>query len=729
MLNESLSRNFVLVLGCTFALFLVVIILFVQDQIKQETNIIESERLITISQIASRTELRIDNAVSILKILSKDKHLTNPPLSETFIDEKLHGIPEDADMDRRKAMQVVFDEYSSFQNMLFLLPNGDVYINEPFFFQKTMTVSNFAFRDWYREVIDSKDAIVSDVVISKSSNKPNVVIAVPVFSQDKSVQGILTGSLDLDIIQERLKELKAYTDERILIIDDTRTIVADSEGILKGQNVTLGIGAIKNALIGKSGTISGTINDTKVFVAYNPIKVGQNTWAIISIQPYDQAFSVVNKTIHSSLILIVLIIIMATMSIFTVNRLFHKQFKLRKQAEDTNTSLVKTQALLLKSEERYRELYQLSPDAIIVFDINGVITSYNKSFEDMFGYSLQELVGKSIFIIVSDNHTELAHTYFEDIRKTGNLKNKENWLKKKDSTIFPSLFSISTITDHDNSMTEYLCIIKDISEIHNTQKKLEEAHKTIQEQIEKLKDIDKLKDEFSAMITHELKTPLMPILWHCKMLKEEMMGKLNAEQIESVISIEKNTDRLKALISDMMDARKMDLGKMKFNFEPVSLDSFFTDLDTSYKNRLADKGITFTTKRPLGITINTDKVRLRQVFDNIIGNSVKFVLHNGKIDIIADKKEKSLVILIKDNGPGIPLEKQKELFKKFYQVDTSERRKISGTGLGLAISKGIMEGLGGSIRLESDGSTGTTVYLSIPYYLQNLKNSDSVMNI
>ena len=237
----------------------------------------------------------------------------------------------------------------------------------------------------------------------------------------------------------------------------------------------------------------------------------------------------------------------------------------------------------------------------------------------------------------------------------------------------------------------------------------------IKKKEEKLRQMEILKEEFSAMVTHELKTPIMPILWHCKMLKEEMAGKLNAEQIESIESIEKNTNHLKLLISDIMDARKLDLDKMRFNFEPVSLDEFFTNLDISYKNSLANKGITFTTEHPSGITVNTDKIRLRQVFDNIIGNSIKFVPQNhGQIDVIVDKKEKDIAILIRDNGSGIPPEKQKELFQKFYQVDTSETRKISGTGLGLAISKGIMEGLGGSIRLESDGKTGTAVHLSLP---------------
>ena len=685
--------------------------MYVQDQIKIQTEIIESERFITINQIASRTELRINNAISILEILSKNPHIVNPP-SATLIDEKMHGIPEDIDVNRRNAMRETFDYYGSFQNMLFLLPNGDVYINEPFLFQKNMTASNFAFRDWYKEIIDTKDVVVSDVVVSKSSNKPNVVIAVPVFSQDKLFQGILTGSLNLDLIEEKLDELKLYANERILIVDDTRTVVVDSEHILKGQSVTLGVGAIEASFSDKRGTVIGTINGTKMFVAYNPIKIGQNTWAIISIESYDDTFSTINKTIEASLFLIALVIVISSVSLFTIRRYFRIQFKLRKQAEDTNAEIVKIQNHLLKSEERYKNLYHLSPDAIVVFDKSGTITSYNESFVRLFGYSLGELNGKSIFAIVSDNHLDLAHSYFDEIQKIGTMENKENWLKKKDGTIFPSLFSVSTMYD---DRIEYICIIKDISEIHNMQEKLKDASNTIQEQLDKLKDVNKTKDEFSAMVTHELKTPLMPIMWHCNLLKKDMAGVLNAEQLESIESIEKNAKQLELLISDIMDARKLDLNKMKFNFESISLDEFFSNLDHAYKIALVDKGISFNTRYPSGVTIYTDKTRLRQVFDNLIGNSIKFVPQDtGIIEIVAERKENELIISIKDNGQGIPLEKQKELFQKFYQVDTSERRKSSGTGLGLAISKGIMEGLGGSIRLESDGKTGTTIHLSLP---------------
>ncbi len=234
----------------------------------------------------------------------------------------------------------------------------------------------------------------------------------------------------------------------------------------------------------------------------------------------------------------------------------------------------------------------------------------------------------------------------------------------------------------------------------------------IQNELEDKKKSDIVKDEFAAMVSHELKTPLMPILWHAKMLKDVAT---DAEQLESLEAIEKNAKRLEMLLGDIMDARKLDLDRMKFNIEETPLDSFFAEMNSAYKQTLASKEIKFTTEIPHGIIIKADRVRLRQVFDNLINNALKFLpKNNGIIDIVASKKDKDLIMCVKDNGPGIPPEKQKELFQKFYQIDTSERRKISGTGLGLVISKGIVEKHNGSIWIESDGKNGTSVFIKLP---------------
>jgi PAS domain S-box-containing protein len=246
-------------------------------------------------------------------------------------------------------------------------------------------------------------------------------------------------------------------------------------------------------------------------------------------------------------------------------------------------------------------------------------------------------------------------------------------------------------------------------------KEIRQAEQTLAKEVsEKLKGI--AKDEFAAMITHELSTPLVPILIYCKMFKTSMLGKIDQEQLEAIEVIEKNTKRLETLIADIMDARKLDLNQLKLKIDDLSLDEFFSNLDSDYKKVSETKKFQFTTNLcAKNLVIKTDKSRLRQVFDNLIGNAIKFVPENkGEIETGCMKENNNLVFYVKDNGIGILQEKQKELFQKFYQIDMSERRSIGGTGLGLAISKGIVERLGGTISVESDGKTGTTFHMKFP---------------
>lgn len=246
----------------------------------------------------------------------------------------------------------------------------------------------------------------------------------------------------------------------------------------------------------------------------------------------------------------------------------------------------------------------------------------------------------------------------------------------------------------------------------------------IQLMVSKLKDYsvlqeaEKMKDEFSAMITHELKTPLVPIVGYCKMLKNRMIGELNQEQQEAIVVIDRNVKQIERLIGDIMDARKLDLGKMKFNIEAISVDDFFDNLNLNYKQVLLEKGKEFITNlQTRGLIIKIDKNRMQQVFDNLISNAVKFTPDKfGKIEVGCKNENSKIVFYVKDDGEGISIESQQNLFKKFYQIDTSERRKLGGAGLGLAICKGIVENLNGKIWVESDGLTGTTFYIEFPIY-------------
>ena len=235
-------------------------------------------------------------------------------------------------------------------------------------------------------------------------------------------------------------------------------------------------------------------------------------------------------------------------------------------------------------------------------------------------------------------------------------------------------------------------------------------------QYQELKKTNKAKDEFSSMITHELKSPIFPILGYCKMLKKDgMIGNLNEEQLKAVETIERNATGLEKLILDILDAKKLEMKKLKFEIEEFSLDEFITDLKSSNKNIIEEKGIEFVinSSKIQGLVIKSDKTRLRQVFDNLINNSAKFVnKQGGKIEVGAIKEDWQILFYVRDNGIGIPKDKQKDLFKKFYQVDSSLERS-EGSGLGLAICKAITEKLGGEIWVESQEGKGSTFYFTI----------------
>ncbi|HJU13237.1 MAG TPA: sensor histidine kinase [Candidatus Nitrosotalea sp.] len=234
--------------------------------------------------------------------------------------------------------------------------------------------------------------------------------------------------------------------------------------------------------------------------------------------------------------------------------------------------------------------------------------------------------------------------------------------------------------------------------------------------LERIREAETAKDEFSAMVTHELKTPLFTISGYSEMLEEPgLVGNLNKEQLDAVTQIHESARRLEHLISDILAAQKLDLNRMKFNKMQFDVGEFMNGIVQTYSAVTKEKEIDFKNSTKDTIAVETDKDRLSQVFDNLIGNSIDFVPEKGGvIEIGAKSANQHVEFFVKDNGAGIPKAKQDQLFKKFYQVDSSLKRRHGGTGLGLVICKGIVEALGGKIWFESEPGRGTTFWFSIP---------------
>jgi len=238
--------------------------------------------------------------------------------------------------------------------------------------------------------------------------------------------------------------------------------------------------------------------------------------------------------------------------------------------------------------------------------------------------------------------------------------------------------------------------------------------KSINEMASKLKQARKEKEEFVAMITHDLKQPLVPISGNAEMLSNPKMGKLNDMQKDCVAEIQANATRQLSMIDNLVSAQKLGAGAMKYDTEELSSKDILNDCIKTHSPIMNDKKIEYFDSSTEDIKIKGDKRRILESFTNIIQNAHDFVPQDGKIEIGVNDGAKEATFFVKDNGEGIPKEKQDKLFKKYGQVESKAKRKFGGTGLGLAVSQELVNGMGGKIWLESDVGKGTTFFFTIP---------------
>jgi len=242
-----------------------------------------------------------------------------------------------------------------------------------------------------------------------------------------------------------------------------------------------------------------------------------------------------------------------------------------------------------------------------------------------------------------------------------------------------------------------------------------EVTQTINLMINRLNKLELKKEELLAIITHELKTPLATILGFAQILdKPKMIGMLNPNQQKSIKIINRNVSDLKKMIVDLLESQKIDLEKMRFEYTYVDITKLMKEYKSHYQNLLREKQIQFVNSTKEKISVTTDRARLLQVFEHLILNAIDFVPNEGgKIEIASQTKDDDIIFYVKDNGIGISSERQKDLFMKL-DLHRTITRTHGGTGLGLSICKGIINGLGGKLWVESVPNKGATFYFSIP---------------
>ena len=240
--------------------------------------------------------------------------------------------------------------------------------------------------------------------------------------------------------------------------------------------------------------------------------------------------------------------------------------------------------------------------------------------------------------------------------------------------------------------------------------------KTFETTFRELEGVDKAKTEFLNMISHEFKNPLGPIMGFSKALqKPKLFGELNSKQLNAIKKISTNAESLQSMIIELLDTQNLELGTMEFDYGKFKVDELMREVCKKFESKIIERKIQLVNKTQNSIVIQSDELRIKQVLSHLIDNAMDFVpKENGKIEICAQEVDDSVSFFVKDNGVGIPKEKQENLFKKFYQVSQGHTREHGGVGLGITICKGIITKLGGKIWLESEVGKGTAFYFNIP---------------
>jgi PAS domain S-box-containing protein len=355
-----------------------------------------------------------------------------------------------------------------------------------------------------------------------------------------------------------------------------------------------------------------------------------------------------------------------------------------------------------KQKEFFEALYNSSANAVVTLDLDEKVIQVNPEFEKLFGYTADEAIGKRIddLIVPAENAGEGARInkkvfngeVIREERKRNTKCGREIWVSINGSPVVL-----------EGELIGVLGMYEDITD----RKRTEDSLKKAKEDAERA---NKAKSEFLANMSHEIRTPMNSILGFTELLGDMVEGNMEREYLNSIII---SGNALLSLINDILDLSKIEAGKLKLDYKPLSIHSLFDEIKQIFSLNLKSKGVDFvlviSPDVPAGILL--DEKRLKQVFFNLVGNAVKFT-SEGMVKILVNARKKEnfrfdLELKVIDTGIGIRKDQQQEIFKSFTQSEDQDHGKYGGTGLGLSITKQLVGQMGGEILLESEPGKGS----------------------
>jgi PAS domain S-box-containing protein len=348
-----------------------------------------------------------------------------------------------------------------------------------------------------------------------------------------------------------------------------------------------------------------------------------------------------------------------------------------------------------------------SNDPIVSKTVQGVITSWNAAAERLFGWTAEEAVGRSIMILIPPERHDEESVILERLRKGERIEHFETVRVTKEGRHINVSLTVSPVRDESGRVIGASKIVRDVSERTILLAREQAAR-------ERAEEASRLKDEFLATVSHELRAPLNAILGWAQILRS---GTLDDEKVRHAITVVERNARTQAqVIEDLLDVSRIITGKLRLDLQPIMPSRVVASAIESVKPMAEAKGVS------LGIELDSDAgpisgdaSRLQQIVWNLLSNAIKFTPRGGRVSVKLYRADLNVELEVSDTGLGIEPEFLPHVFDRFRQADATTTRSVGGLGLGLAIVRHLVELHGGSVRAESPGrDLGATFTVRLP---------------
>ncbi|WP_340820847.1 PAS domain S-box protein [Methanolobus sp. WCC4] len=374
---------------------------------------------------------------------------------------------------------------------------------------------------------------------------------------------------------------------------------------------------------------------------------------------------------------------------------------------------------LLEAEKKYRLIFENSPLGIFDFDKEGIVRHCNDSLIKILGLPKEEIIGFNLMTSLRDEKMKAA---FESVLSKNSGYYEGEYRSTTVDKTTPIRACYSPNISEAGSIVGGIGIIEDITERKKAEEALKEYTQELARANEELKSLDRMKDEFLSNVSHELNTPIVSIKGYSTLVCDGTLGDINDKQKDALMVVLRNTQRLIHVVNSLLYISMIQTGSLECRFEDVSISDIIDNVTDDMMPLIRQKGLSLQKDIPADLpSVRGDREKLALLFTDLLDNAIKFNDPDGQIILEAEeerqegKEEQGTIhIRITDTGIGIPEELIPKIFQRFYQVDSSAKRKYGGTGLGLYVSKSIVDEHKGRIWIESEKDAGTTVHVMLP---------------